>query len=58
MSMQSSDKNNIIISNCKCKSEYQDKKYGKGNRVFNRGKQREKLKNEGRCTVCATVKTF
>lgn len=33
------------ILSCDCKNEYQDKRYGKGKRVHNRG-------NEWRCTVC------
>jgi len=38
------------ILKCTCKSDYQDKKYGKGNRVHN-------IKNEGcRCTVCGEDK--
>jgi hypothetical protein len=36
------------IRNCNCKSEYQDKKYGIGRRVFNKG-----IKVALRCTVCA-----
>ena len=38
------------IAKCTCKHEYQDKQYGKDNRVFN-----PKLKNEMRCTVCGKV---
>ena len=36
----------VKIMTCTCKSKYQDKKYGKGNRVFNEG---EKVY---RCSVC------
>jgi len=35
-----------MILSCTCKSEYQDSKYGKGNRVYNR------TKNGARCTIC------
>lgn len=38
------------IKPCSCKSEYQDKLYGKGNRLFNEG-----VKNVT-CTVCGTKK--
>lgn len=36
------------VMKCKCEHEYQDAKYGKGNRVFN------KMKKDGgwKCTVC------
>lgn len=35
-----------IIKSCNCKSEYQDKKYGKNNRVFNM------TAKGARCTIC------
>ena len=39
-----------MIKRHTCKSAYQDKKYGKGKRVWNRsGKSGT---NEARCTVC------
>ena len=40
------------IMPCTCKSEYQDKRYGKGKRVFN------SMVKEGsyRCTVCSKEK--
>ena len=42
------------IMKCTCKHEYQDKKYGKQNRVFN-----QKVKaNEYRCTVCSKEITY
>jgi hypothetical protein len=37
----------VAITKCSCKHEYQDKLYGKGNRVCN-----ETIKNKLRCTVC------
>ncbi len=40
---------------CNCKSEYQDKKYGKGKRIFNL----TQILPEGthwRCTVCGEVR--
>lgn len=36
-----------MIKPCDCKHEYQDNKYGKGKRVFNKT-----MKDKGRCTVC------
>jgi hypothetical protein len=36
---------------CTCVNEYQDKKYGKGKRVFNKGK-REGETAYFKCTVC------
>ena len=44
-----------IILKCKCHHDFQDKKYGKGNRVHNTGKEltRGWLR---RCTVCGDEK--
>jgi len=39
------------VIKCSCKHEYQDKKYGKGNRMANA------CDKGHRCTVCGTVKT-
>lgn len=36
-----------MIKKCVCKSEYQDRRYGFGNRVANQGKD-----GGYRCTVC------
>lgn len=44
---------NCKISSCTCKHEYQDKKYGNGNRVFNPRKG-----GEYTCTVCGVKKTI
>lgn len=45
-----------MISKCNCSSEYQDKKYGKGNRVFNpMGQSRSVSKGIARCSVCSRV---
>ena len=43
-----------MIHKCTCHSPYPDKRYGKGNRVFNRkGRGKEgKIKGIARCTVC------
>jgi hypothetical protein len=40
------------IKKCTCKHEFQDKKYGKGKRVFNYCKKTDKY----RCTVCGKEK--
>lgn len=40
---------------CTCKSEYQDRKYGKGVRVMNILQKAGKLLNSARCTVCGVV---
>lgn len=41
-----------MIKKCNCKSEYQDEKYGKGNRVHNK-----MIGDKGyRCTVCGKEK--
>lgn len=37
------------ITKCSCSNEYQDKKYGKGNRVMNLGAGASPKK---KCTVC------
>jgi hypothetical protein len=42
------------ISSCGCKSEYQDKKYGKGQRLMNR-KTKTGHDHEATCTVCGKV---
>lgn len=45
-----------MLSKCTCKSEYQDKKYGKGNRVFNQmGGGRGSDKGVARCSVCGCM---
>jgi hypothetical protein len=38
----------VKIESCDCKSEYQDRMYGKGKRVKNEGKDKVT------CTVCGT----
>ena len=42
------------IKECKCVSEFQDKTYGKNQRLFN------VIKDDkgGKCSVCGTVKIF
>jgi len=45
-----------MIVRCKCKHEYQDKKYGKGNRVHNECSSRIKGQKIVRCTVCGNTK--
>ncbi len=45
-----SPKTNCKIIKCKCKHDYQDEKYGKGNRVHN-----PTVKGY-RCTVCGDEK--
>ena len=39
-----------MIGTCKCTSPFQDKQYGKGQRVLNSTKD-----GEARCTVCGNV---
>lgn len=41
-----------VIIPCKCKHEYQDKKYGDGKRVHNVGGAGK----EASCTVCSSTK--
>lgn len=46
----------IEIRKCTCEHDFQDKQYGKGNRVWN-----QTLKDKGtvyRCTVCTKEKTL
>lgn len=45
-----------MIIKCDCKSEYQDEKYGKQNRVHNESQAKDKKK--ARCTVCSKVKDY
>lgn len=40
-----------IVKDCNCKSEYQDKKYGKQRRLFTVG-GKEKTDLKYTCTVC------
>lgn len=42
-----------MVMKCTCKHEYQDKKYGKGNRVHNNV---NKGKAGAKCTVCGSEK--
>jgi len=44
------------IMKCTCDHEYQDKKYGKKNRVFNEIATKPTQNQEYRCTVCKKVK--
>jgi hypothetical protein len=46
----------MSIKNCNCVSEYQDKKYGRGNRVHNKAKSKSGKGDAHRCTVCEKVK--
>ncbi len=39
-----------------CKHEFQDKRYGKNKRVFN--KQRDANPQTWKCTICGNVKSF
>lgn len=41
----------MAIMKCVCHSEYQDNRYGPGNRVCNQSGKKDKL-NTFRCTVC------
>ena len=41
-----------VIKQCKCQHEFQDQRYGKGNRVHNTCRPEGKA----RCTVCKDVK--
>jgi len=45
-----------MIKKCDCKSKYQDKRYGKGNRVHNELSRKQSASIEYRCTVCGRVK--
>ncbi len=40
----------VVLKGCKCRSEYQDKKYGSGIRVMN-----SKADGSCSCTVCGIV---
>ena len=42
------------VMKCTCTHDYQDKKYGKGNRIFN--ELSEKNTKNWRCTVCKAEK--
>lgn len=42
-----------MIRSCTCKHEFQDQRYGKGNRVFNEVPMKNGT-TELRCTVCKT----
>ena len=45
------------IKPCSCKHAYQDKLYGKGQRVFNQCKGKDgATKSLYRCTVCGSTK--
>jgi len=40
---------------CSCKHEFQDSRYGVGNRVMNQGRSANAGEGRWRCTVCAKV---
>lgn len=45
------------VSECKCRSEYQDKRYGSGNRLMNvADKKKVGSSIQIKCTVCGTTK--
>ena len=45
------------ITKCTCKHDYQDKRYGQGNRVHNETPPKVKGGPPGlRCTVCGTLR--
>lgn len=44
------------IITCTCKSEYQDKEYGKGKRVANHASSQGSKEWQWRCTVCGKEK--
>lgn len=44
---------NTVIKQCNCKSSYQDRKYGFGNRVMNIGGSKDSKTKC--CTVCGVV---
>ena len=43
----------VTIMKCTCKSDFQDKTYGKGNRLFNM-RDSKKHPGEATCTVCGS----
>ena len=43
---------NTKLKTCNCKSEFQDKQYGKDQRVHNRTKQAMGKESKWRCTIC------
>jgi hypothetical protein len=46
----------MAIRSCTCKNDFQDRRYGKGLRVFNRTLQQRPDSERGwRCTSCGTV---
>lgn len=45
-----------MIKKCVCKHEYQDKKYGKKNRVHNKLQNKNNNIAQYRCTVCEKIK--
>ena len=42
----------VVIKQCKCINEFQDKTYGKGMRVFNTCNKEGKELGRSRCSVC------
>jgi len=47
----------VVMIKCKCKHDFQDRKYGKGNRVANK-RSSDKNKGEAKCTVCGNIRTI
>lgn len=46
----------MAVIKCQCQHEYQDKKYGTGNRVHNWADGENSKAGGWRCTVCEAVK--
>jgi len=47
--------NTVATVKCKCTHEFQDKKYGEGNRIANRTQKGDGTSTDARCTVCGTL---
>lgn len=44
-----------MFAQCRCVHQFQDARYGKGNRVVNPLKKAERGPQQYRCTVCGTI---
>jgi hypothetical protein len=47
----------MAVKPCKCKHDYQDKMYGKGNRVHNFARNANNKSGGWRCSVCGDIKS-
>lgn len=55
--VETGKKDNTCVLPCNCEHAYQDAKYGKNKRVYNRALTKSGSGSSWRCTVCGNLKS-